>query len=159
MTEKMKIVYIGPNAQKKVSRGLIELTFPRGEAVTVSEQIGYELLKCDDVFATPENAADVIKKNEEHEETLRTAAEEQRKLKAMQEASETYVVIVDGQKIDISKFTRPKLTTIVAAEQLSIDVNAPEIKEGEAQAEALRNRVRDALHKKHGNPELDEAKG
>ena len=66
-------------------------------------------------------------------------------------------MIIDGEVLDISKFTKAKLSTIVVSEGLSIDVNKPIVKDDESPVEALRNRIRESLHEKHGNPELKEA--
>ncbi|PHX05501.1 hypothetical protein [Vibrio splendidus] len=157
MTDKMKIVYIGPNEEKKMSRGFSEYIFPRGVAVSIDEQNGYELLKFKDTFATPEQAKEIMKQNEELKEAERLAAEKQRLQQHNEDAANTYLVIIDGEVLDISKFTKAKLSTIVVSEGLSIDVNKPIVQDDESPVEALRNRIRESLHEKHGNPELKEA--
>ena len=157
MTGKMKIVYIGPNEEKKISRGFTQFIFPRGMAVAVDEQIGFEFLKFKDTFATPEMAEKVMSENQANQKAQQDLAEAQRKKQAQEDAADTFLVIIDGVKTDISKFTKAKLATVVISESLPIDTNSPEVKEGETPVEALRNRIRETLHEKHGNPELEEA--
>lgn len=157
MTDKIKIVYIGETEEKKMSRGFTNYVFPRGVPVSVPEQLGYDFLKFKDTFATPEQAEKVIQDNAARKEAELQAAEAQRRSKALADAVDSYIVLVDGEQVDISKYIKSKLATVVVAEELPIDINNPEAKDGETPVEALRNRIREALHAKHGNPLLEEA--
>ncbi|MFW0923285.1 hypothetical protein ACEWBP_05920 [Vibrio parahaemolyticus] len=74
-------------------------------------------------------------------------------LKAEEEKANTWLVMVDGEVVNISKYTKAKLETVILAEELPIDPLALEVPEGETHASALRMAVRDKLHAKHGIPE------
>ncbi|HGY9574921.1 TPA: hypothetical protein ACOJPC_003129 [Vibrio fluvialis] len=155
MSKKLAVVYLGPKKEKRIARGGLRLTFPIGSAVEVEEQIAFDLLRHSTVFASPEEAEKQIKArlaaDEESERRRAELAEQQ----AKEAVLNSYLVKIDGETVDISKFTKAKLATVIQAESLNVDANKPEIKEGEEKQDALRNRVREALHEKYGNPELD----
>ncbi len=160
MSETKKIVWIGEKPEKKVNRLGRDYIFVRGEPTAVPEQVAYNLLQIRSCFATPENAADIVKKLQEEEEqraAIKQAAAEEALKKDKQN---TWKVYVDDEVVSISKYNKAKLDTIILAENLPIDESTIERPEGVPPVEALRMAVRDALHAKSGNPELaEEAKG
>ncbi len=150
-----KIVWIGEAQLKRVNRMGRDFYFPRGEAVSIPEHIAYELLQLPSCFAKPEQAEELIKSSQEHNAKLQALAEQAAKEKAKADAANSWSVMIDGEIKDISKFTKAKLETVIVAESLPIDVNnVPEI-EGETPAQCLRIAVRNALHEKSGNPDLE----
>ncbi|HHP0484942.1 TPA: hypothetical protein ACRZ4F_001599 [Vibrio harveyi] len=158
MAETKEIVWIGKKEEKRVNRLGRDYFFPRGTPVSVPEQVAYDLLQLRSCFALPEQAekmVDLLSQEQEKEELLKKAAEEEaQKLNK----SHTWKVYVDGGVVNISKYAKAKLETIVLSEELVINEelareNAPE---GTPPVEVLRIAVRDALHEKSGNPELAE---
>ncbi|EKC5521585.1 hypothetical protein OP256_001962 [Vibrio parahaemolyticus] len=136
MTAEKKIVWIGEKPIKKVNTLGRDYYFNRGEPTSVPEQVAHRLLQIKSCFATPESAQSLIES-----------------LQAEEEKANTWLVMVDGEVVNISKYTKAKLETVILAEELPIDPLALEVPEGETHASALRMAVRDKLHAKHGIPE------
>ncbi|MFV8383421.1 hypothetical protein ACNO5E_04865 [Vibrio parahaemolyticus] len=155
MAEEKKIVFIGKKPLKRVNRFGRDYLFIQGEPTSVPEQVAYNLLQITSSFALPEQAKGIVKQLEEEQaakELTKKMAEEQAEQAAK---ANTWKVRIDGDVVNISKFPKGQLEAVIVAEQLPIDPLAITIPEGVTPAEALRMAVRDALHDKSGNPELD----
>lgn len=142
---KINVVYIGDKPQKRIVQMGKKLLFPQGMPVAIDDEIAYNLLDYTDVFATEENAKERLE-----EIKSKAAAEDKRKAdiakqKEKEAADLSWLVIVDDEEKDISKYTSAKLKTIIEVEELAVETANVELKE-------LREAVRVALHDKHGNP-------
>lgn len=157
MTDKMKIVWIGEKDLKKVNRQGRDYFFPRGQVVSVPEHIGYDLLQLVTCFALPDTADKLIAKQKEEQEKHDLLQAEAIKAKELEDASKTWRVFIDGDVCNISKYSKAKLETVIVSEDLNIDPLDIDAPIGVTAAEALRMAVRDALHVKSGNPELQES--
>ncbi|HIF6165139.1 MULTISPECIES: hypothetical protein [Vibrio harveyi group] len=155
MAEEKKIVFIGNKPLKRVNRFGRDYLFLKGEPTAVPEQVAYNLLQIPSIFALPEQASSVIEKmaeEQEIKERSKKMAEEQAEKAAK---ANTWKVRIDGEVLNISKYPKGQLEAVIVAESLPIDPAAIKTPEGVPPAEALRMAVRDALHEKHGNPELE----
>ncbi|EGQ8311309.1 hypothetical protein RII68_001924 [Vibrio parahaemolyticus] len=153
MTAEKKIVWIGEKPIKKVNTLGRDYYFNRGEPTSVPEQVAHRLLQIKSCFATPESAQSLIESLQAEEQKRQQLTERAAQLKAEEEKANTWLVMVDGEVVNISKYTKAKLETVILAEELPIDPLALEVPEGETHASALRMAVRDKLHAKHGIPE------
>ncbi|HDM8192332.1 TPA: hypothetical protein P0E30_003765 [Vibrio harveyi] len=156
MAETKEIVWIGKKEEKRVNRQGRDYFFPRGTPVSVPEQIAFDLLQLRSCFATPDAAEKIVEQlnNEaETKERLKQAAAEE---KLKRDKANTWKVYVDGEKVNISKYPKAKLETIIISEEIVADPTAVDAPEGTPPVELLRMAVRDALHAKSGNPELAE---
>lgn len=156
MAENKEIVWIGDKEEKRVNRQGRDYFFQRGTPVSVPEQIAFDLLQIRSCFATPENAKSIVEalnKEKETREALQKKAEEEA---IKRDKASTWKVIVDGEKVNISKYPKAKLETIIISEEIVADPTAVDAPEGTPPVELLRMAVRDALHAKSGNPELAE---
>lgn len=152
MNQTLSVVYVGPKSEKRIARGGLRFRFPVGEAVEVEEQIAYDLLRHTGVFATPQEAETLMQVRQQHEDEATARRLEAKRQAELEAVANSYLVQIDGETVDISKYPKAKLATVVEVEALEIDANKPEMKSGESKPEALRNRIRDALHDKYGNP-------
>lgn len=142
---KLNIVYIGPKPQKRITVSGKRFIFPQGKPVAIDDEIAYNLLEFTGVFAEEKDAADAMK-------AISDAAEKEAKRKAAiakeqekQAEEESWVVLVDGEEKDISKYTIAKLKTIIVAEELAVETDNVELKD-------LREAVRSALRAKNSAP-------
>ncbi|AYO17094.1 hypothetical protein D0812_22150 [Vibrio owensii] len=158
MASQKPVVYIGPKSRKSYPYKGRKLIFPRFESVEVETELAFQLLEHADVFTTPDKlkakqtelkakADAAAKKKAEAEQALKDEIKENSGL-----------VLVGGEKFDINKATSAKLKTIIAAEELDIDVAAVEPQEGEKPVEALRRVVKEKLIAKNGDVTDEEAK-
>jgi len=146
---KVEIVYIGPKKVKKDTVTGSRQIFPRHKAVPVEADIAHRLLDYPDVFVLAEDAKDVIAKQEKHAKALadaKTKLEEDQKASRL---SESMLVVVNGESLDIAKYSSRQLATLVEAEDLTII-------EQQKPVSPYREAVRDALREKNGTPELDD---
>lgn len=153
----LDIVYIGDKAVKQYDYDGRKWRFPRGEIVGVPQQLYYELIEFPAVFVSSNDAENAIKRNEEAQKALIESAESAAREEKVANASHSWKVLIDGDEVNISKYTRAKLVTAVAAEGLSIDVDNPPAIEDHSPIECLRIEVRRQLWEKFGNPALKEA--
>ncbi|CAL9955208.1 hypothetical protein VPHD85_0007 [Vibrio phage D85] len=123
------IMYIGPKAIKRdtVTGFKPELRFVRNQPENVPYSVAQALLGFDCfVIATPESFEAAKKK--EHEEA--EAAEAAKKLaeeEALKELDKGDTVLeVDGESIDVGKFTSSQLATFVEAQDLEIQQKSQE---------------------------------
>ncbi|EAA7552814.1 hypothetical protein LO27_17200 [Salmonella enterica] len=139
MSEKIAIVYIG---EKNVKRDTItgsRAVFPRLQPVHVDSEVAYQLLEFKDVWACHEQMEAILQQQEEEkrlkEEELARQLEEEARIAA----ENSFVVKVQGDELDISKYTLAQLFTLNESEELGLKKDAKE------SAGDFRVRVRDAL--------------
>ncbi|EDZ9221031.1 hypothetical protein RDB90_005642 [Salmonella enterica] len=139
MSEKIAIVYIG---EKNVKRDTItgsRAVFPRLQPVHVDSEVAYQLLEFKDVWVRHEQMEEILQQQEEEkrlkEEELARQLEEEARIAA----ENSFVVKVQGDELDISKYTLAQLLTLNESEELGLKKDAKE------SAGDFRVRVRDAL--------------
>ncbi|EDR5178487.1 hypothetical protein CEH78_004513 [Salmonella enterica] len=139
MSEKIAIVYIG---EKNVKRDTItgsRAVFPRLQPVHVDSEVAYQLLEFPKVWVRHEQMEATLQQQEEEkrlkEEELARQLEEEARIAA----ESSFVVSVQGDEVDISKYTLAHLLTLNESEELGLK------KEAKESAGDFRIRVRDAL--------------
>ncbi|EBY8711578.1 hypothetical protein D6S42_11160 [Salmonella enterica subsp. enterica serovar Kottbus] len=139
MSEKIAIVYIG---EKNVKRDTItgsRAVFPRLQPVHVDNKVAHQLLEFPDVWVRHEQMEAILQQQEEEkrlkEEELARQLEEEARIAA----ENSFVVKVQGDELDISKYTLAQLFTLNESEELGLKKDAKE------SAGDFRVRVRDAL--------------
>ncbi|HIB1507736.1 TPA: hypothetical protein ACWV5T_002352 [Salmonella enterica subsp. enterica serovar Muenchen] len=139
MSEKIAIVYIG---EKNVKRDTItgsRAVFPRLQPVHVDNKVAHQLLEFKDVWVRHEQMEAILQQQEEEkrlkEEELARQLEEEARIAA----ENSFVVNVQGDELDISKYTLAQLFTLNESEELGLKKDAKE------SAGDFRVRVRDAL--------------
>jgi len=121
MAEKISIVYIGPKAEKKDTVCGTRLKFKRFDPVSVESDIASRFLDFPEVWVKESEVDEIKKKLEakaEAEEEARKAAEEAAK---RAEADANMVVIVDGEEVDLGKYSSKQLDTFVVAHELEVE--------------------------------------
>ncbi|ECO4847821.1 hypothetical protein FX474_12875 [Salmonella enterica] len=139
MSEKIAIVYIG---EKNVKRDTItgsRAVFPRLQPVHVDSEVAYQLLEFPKVWVRHEQMEAILQQQEEEkrlkEEELARQLEEEARIAA----ESSFVVSIQGDEVDISKYTLAHLLTLNESEGLGLK------KEARESAGDFRIRVRDAL--------------
>ncbi len=123
------IMYIGPKAIKRdtVTGFKPELRFMRNKPENVPYSVAQALLGFDCFVVATESAIDEAKSKEEIDAKR---AEEEAKLaeeEALKEKDKGDTVLeVDGESIDVGKFTSSQLTTFVEAQDLEIQQKSQE---------------------------------
>ena len=141
-----KIVYVGVLEKIRLNKYGHKLVFPRGVEVELEQTLAIELLEHEGVFARPEKAeaamAEIKKRWEEHQNNIQDENEVE---------PINFLVQIDGEEQDISKYTSAKLRTIAEAEDLGLDFNNVEVIEGETPVQSFRIQVAKALHEKYAD--------
>ncbi|EAA1200747.1 hypothetical protein OY03_004014 [Salmonella enterica subsp. enterica] len=139
MSEKIAIVYIG---EKNVKRDTItgsRVVFPRLQPVHVDSEVAYQLLEFNDVWVRHEKVEETLKQQEEEKRLKEEELARQREEEARLAAENSFVVNVQGDELDISKYTSAHLMTLSESEELGLKKGAKE------STDVFRVRVRDAL--------------
>lgn len=139
MSEKIAIVYIG---EKNVKRDTItgsRAVFPRLQPVHVDSEVAYQLLEFNDVWVCHEKVEETLKQQEEEKRLKEEELARQREEEARLAAENSFVVNVQGDELDISKYTSAHLMTLSESEELGLKKGAKE------STDVFRIRVRDAL--------------
>ncbi|EAA8630814.1 hypothetical protein SD351_000504 [Salmonella enterica] len=139
MSEKIAIVYIG---EKNVKRDTItgsRVVFPRLQPVHVDSEVAYQLLEFNDVWVRHEKVEETLKQQEEEKRLKEEELARQREEEARLAAENSFVVNVQGDELDISKYTSAHLMTLSESEELGLKKGAKE------STDVFRIRVRDAL--------------
>ncbi|HCM1919295.1 TPA: hypothetical protein N3A33_005396 [Salmonella enterica subsp. salamae serovar 28:r:e,n,z15] len=139
MSEKIAITYIG---EKNIKRDTItgsRTVFPRLTPVYVDSEVAYQLLEFKDVWVRHEQMEETLKQQEEKKRLKDEELSRQLEEEARLAAENSFVVNVQGDELDISKYTSAMLNTLCEAEDLDIHQGAQE-KVGD-----FRIRVREAL--------------
>ncbi|HFE7520593.1 TPA: hypothetical protein ACGAD2_001081 [Salmonella enterica subsp. enterica serovar Newport] len=139
MSEKIAIVYIG---EKNVKRDTItgsRAVFPRLQPVHVDSEVAYQLLEFKDVWVRHEQMEETLKQQEEEKRLKEEELARQLEDEARLAAENSFVVNVQSDELDISKYTLAQLLTLSESEELGLK------KEAKESAGDFRIRVRDAL--------------
>ncbi|UCQ19338.1 hypothetical protein DCF79_07970 [Edwardsiella tarda] len=153
MSEQVAVVYIGPKAVKHDTVTGSRMIFPRHQPVTVAASLAYQLLAFPSVFIPAERlqaflAAEQAEQQQEQQLRERDAQLAQQRREAEQQS---FMLEVEGERIDISKYTVAQLNTFVEAQALMIQKGAQE------KADDFRARVRDAYREKQQCVSADES--
>ncbi|WP_438335762.1 hypothetical protein ACSYAE_07915 [Edwardsiella tarda] len=153
MSEQVAVVYIGPKAVKHDTVTGSRMIFPRHQPVTVAASLAYQLLAFPSVFIPAERlqaflAAEQAEQQQEQQQRERDAQLAQQRREAEQQS---FTLEVEGERIDISKYTVAQLNTFVEAQALMIQKGAQE------KADDFRARVRDAYREKQQCVSADES--
>ncbi|BEH72346.1 hypothetical protein [Edwardsiella tarda] len=153
MSEQVAVVYIGPKAVKHDTVTGSRMIFPRHQPVTVASSLAYQLLAFPSVFIPAERlqaflAAEQAEQQQEQQQRERDAQLAQQRREAEQQS---FTLEVEGESIDISKYTVAQLNTFVEAQALMIQKGAQE------KADDFRARVRDAYREKQQCVSADES--
>lgn len=153
MSEQVAVVYIGPKAVKHDTVTGSRMIFPRHQPVTVAASLAYQLLAFPSVFIPAERlqaflAAEQAEQQQEQQQRERDAQLAQQRREAEQQS---FTLEVEGESIDISKYTVAQLNTFVEAQALMIQKGAQE------KADDFRARVRDAYREKQQCVSADES--
>ncbi|UCQ12853.1 hypothetical protein [Edwardsiella tarda] len=153
MSEQVAVVYIGPKAVKHDTVTGSRMIFPRHQPVTVAASLAYQLLAFPSVFIPAERlqaflAAEQAEQQQEQQQRERDAQLAQQRREAEQQS---FMLEVEGERIDISKYTVAQLNTFVEAQALMIQKGAQE------KADDFRARVRDAYREKQQRVSADES--
>ncbi|EBW6364087.1 hypothetical protein DPU24_25515 [Salmonella enterica subsp. enterica serovar Oranienburg] len=139
MSEKIAVVYIG---EKNVKRDTItgsRAVFPRLKPVHVDSELAFKLLEFPDVWVRHEQMEETLKQKEEEKRLKEEELARQREEEARLAEANSFVVNVQGDELDISKYTLAQLVTLSESEELGLKKDAKE------SAADFRIRVRDAL--------------
>lgn len=153
MSEQVAVVYIGPKAVKHDTVTGSRMIFPRHQPVTVAASLAYQLLAFPSVFIPAERlqaflVAEQAEQQQEQQLRERDAQLAQQRREAEQQS---FMLEVEGESIDISKYTVAQLNTFVEAQALMIQKGAQE------KADDFRARVRDAYREKQQRVSADES--
>ena len=143
---KIDITYIGQKAVKKDTVTGSRLVFPRGKSVSVDSDVAHQLLDYPKVWALSDEAKDIV---EEQEARAKAIAEKLAEEKAAEEKANldlSMLVIVDGETLDIAKYSGKQLETLVVAAELTITVKPKPVA-------PYREAIREALRDLNGTPE------
>ncbi|WP_370546621.1 hypothetical protein NMD64_08110 [Edwardsiella tarda] len=152
MSEQVAVVYIGPKAVKHDTVTGSRMIFPRHQPVAVAASLAYQLLAFPSVFIPAERlpaflAAEQAEQQQVQQQREHDAQLAQQRLEAEQHS---FTLEVEGESIDISKYTVAQLNTFVEAQALMIQKGAQE------KADDFRARVRDAYREKQQSVGADE---
>ncbi|EEE1024766.1 hypothetical protein ACOIPX_004724 [Salmonella enterica] len=139
MSEKIAIVYIG---EKNVKRDTItgsRAVFPRLIPVHVDNDLAYRLLEFPDVWVKHEQLETTLLQQEEAKRVKAEQLARQLEEEARLAAENSFVVNVQGDELDISKYNSTYLITLSESEELGLKKGAKE------STDDFRIRVRDAL--------------
>ncbi|EHG9471112.1 TPA: hypothetical protein ACWV4W_001665 [Salmonella enterica subsp. enterica serovar Muenchen] len=139
MSEKIAIVYIG---EKNVKRDTItgsRAVFPRLIPVHVDNDLAYRLLEFPDVWVKQEQLETTLLQQEEAKRVKAEQLARQLEEEARLAAENSFVVNVQGDELDISKYNSTYLITLSESEELGLKKGAKE------STDDFRIRVRDAL--------------
>ncbi|HBZ9867358.1 TPA: hypothetical protein MND73_004288 [Salmonella enterica subsp. houtenae] len=139
MSEKIAITYIG---EKNIKRDTItgsRAVFPRHQPVHVDSNVAYQLLEFPDVWVRYEQLEETLRQQEGARQRRDEQLAQQREKEALLAAENSFVVNVQGDELDISKYTSAMLNTLCESEELDLKQGAQE------KVDDFRIRVREAL--------------
>lgn len=149
MSDKINIAYIGKKPFKKDTITGSRLVFPRLKSVPVNADIAYQLLDYPTVFVNADEMESVKKQQEEAEKAGTARKEALAKIEKEEALESSMLVIVDGEVIDIEKYTSATLATLVEAQDLEILVPKSPV-------DTYRKAIRDQLRENNGTPEVEQ---
>lgn len=145
---KIAITYIGQKAIKKDTVTNSRLVFPRGKSVPVESDIAHQLLNYPKVWVLSDEAEDIVKEQEKKAQAVAEKLATEQKAAQEKALDNSMLVIVDGETLDIGKYSGNQLVTLVEAASLIITVKPKPVA-------AYREAIRDELRKLNGTPELE----
>jgi hypothetical protein len=143
---KIDITYIGEKATKKDTVTSSRLLFPRGKAVSVDSDVAHRLLDYPKVWVLSADAEDIVQGQEARAKALAEKLAEEKIAAEKANLDQSMLVIVDGETLDIGKYSGKQLETLVVAAELTITVNPKPVPQ-------YREAIRDELRKLNGTPE------
>lgn len=138
-TNTVAVVYIGKKHFKSDTITGSRLRFPRLEPIEVSSDVAHRLLAFPDVWVCHEQMEATLLQQEEEKRLKAEQLARQIEEEARLAAENSFVVNVQGDELDISKYTLAQLSTLNESEELGLKKDAKE------SAGDFRIRVRDAL--------------
>lgn len=140
MHEKIEVVYIGPKKFKRDTICNTRTIFPQFKPVPVPVDIAYQLTEYPTVWKYKSELEDYLCEQEELKKAKAAEQEDERKRLAQEAFENSTVVTLNGEELDISKYTEVQLKTLVEGEELNVEPK----QQGETVAD-YRMRVRDAI--------------
>lgn len=124
------------------------MVFPRGKSVSVDSDIAHQLLDYPQVWALSEEAEGIVKEQEAKAKAVADKKAAEIAANAKESIDQSMLVIVDGETLDLAKYSGKQLETLVVATDLTITVKAKPV-------DAYRTAIRDELRQLNGTPELE----
>lgn len=146
---KLDITYIGSKPSKRDTITNSRLVFPRGKSVSVDSDIAHRLLDYPKVWALSEEAEGIVKEQEAKAKAVADKKAAEIAANAKENIDQSMLVIVDGETLDLAKYSGKQLETLVVATDLTITVKAKPV-------DAYRTAIRDELRQLNGTPELED---
>jgi len=146
---KISIVYIGQKPKKKDTVTGSRLIFTRHKPIEVESDIAEQLLDYPGVWVLEVDAENVIAKQEAKTKALAAEIKKQKEARDSADIEQSMDVLVDGEALDIGKYSSKQLDTLVEAEDLVITTRKKPVP-------PYRLAIRDALREKNGTPEATE---
>lgn len=138
---KQKIVYIGPKEFKRDTVAGTRQIFPRHKAIEVSDEVAAVLLRFNQVFVEADKLKGALEKQDAEEKAKAEAAAVLAEEEAKRQAELDMTVTINGDIMDLSKMTGPKLATLIESlEGLNVDPQ-----QSQEKVDDFRKRVRDAI--------------
>lgn len=138
-TSSVAVVYIGKKHFKSDTITGSRLRFPRLEPIEVSSDVAHRLLAFSDCWVRQSQVEATLQQQEEEKQLKEEQLARQLEEEARIAAENSFVVKVQGDELDISKYTLAQLFTLNESEELGLKKDAKE------SAGDFRVRVRDAL--------------
>jgi len=120
----MLIAYIGPKKTKIDKISGSRMVFPQFEAMEVEKEFAHQLLRFPTVYVEEKNLKAAMEKQKEATVSAAALIEEKKQagIKELKDASR--VINLDGQEVDLNKYTLIKLETLVESQDLDIATKA-----------------------------------
>lgn len=145
---KIAITYIGQKPIKKDTVTNSRLVFPKGKSVSVESDIAHQLLDYPKVWALSEEASGIVEKQEQAAKAKAEKIALEQKAEQEKAIDDSMLVKVNGETLDISKYSGNQLQTLVEAADLVISVKPKPVV-------PYREAIRDELRTLNGTPELE----
>jgi hypothetical protein len=150
MSDKTKIVYVGKKSLKKDTITGSRLLFKPNVPVDVDANVALRLLQYPKVWVEVGQEEDALEEQKRIEDARIEAEKIAAAEKAQEELNNSLVVIgADKEVIDLAKYNGGQVQTLAESEELKIAVQPKPVAE-------YKVAVRDAMHEKYGEPELEQ---
>jgi len=145
---KIDITYIGTKPVKKDTVTGSRLLFPRGKPVPVESDVAHQLLDYPKVWALADEAEEIVKEQAIKAKAIAEKIAKEAEAENKASLDQSMLVNVNGETIDIAKFSGNQLETLVEANDLTITVKPKPVTQ-------YREAVRNELRELNGKPELE----
>lgn len=135
---KCAITYIGNKDSKRDTVAGTKLIFPRGQAIPVDEALVPQFLEFPNIWVLAEDADKALAEKTEQQQAVDEAKAQALQAAEEQVKAQSYLVLVDGEELDIGKYSVTQLDTLVEGQNLVIDVKKKPV-------QTYRLAIRDAL--------------